>query len=329
MTGTQYNSVVRWTLANIDAETANDNLAAARAVMNNCGVAFPNGNILEVMFTLMSEKYMGWESCTYKQAQEYANTGIAAVGIDGERVVIILPEDSVVKRRCTELEGNAAEYVKQADRFSISERMPMQFFAYAGAATTTTDKNRDYRGLPILSQNELALVNSNKRFYQNAGNQYGVPWRIIAAIHYREYRFKKAGPSNGNGPYQIWGSSYPIGDYTDEQFQHATNEAAKFIKGKVGNRDLYAVNNIKYAFFAYNGMASSYKNQAKNLGFNDAQANIGEGSPYVMNRADARRDPTIEPTKSNNTWGQIKSDGGSLIYPANTDYGAYIVCKSL
>ncbi len=328
MTGAQYSSVAHWTLANMDAETAKNSLSAIREVFKNCGVAFPNGEISEVMRILMSDKYMGWENCTYRQAQEYANAGIAAVGIDGERIVIILPEEGERKRKVADINENAAKYVKQVSRISIAERMPMQFFAYY-SANTTTDKNKDYRGLEILTSSELLLINSNKRFYQNAGNAYGVPWRIIAAIHYREYRLKKAGPSNGNGPYQIWGSNYPVGDYTDAQFQDATNDAAKFIKEKVGNRDLYVSDNIKYAFFSYNGMAASYKNQAKNLGFTDAQANIGEGSPYVMNRADAKRDPTVEPTKSNNTWGQIKSDGGSLEYPANTDYGAYIVCMAL
>jgi hypothetical protein len=60
------------------------------------------------------------------------------------------------------------------------------------------------------------------------------------------------------------------------------------------------------------------------LGFTEEEAENGEGSPYVMNRADAKRDPTVEPTKSNGTWGQIKVDYGPIEYPANSDYGAYI-----
>lgn len=83
------------------------------------------------------------------------------------------------------------------------------------------------------------------------------------------------------------------------------------------------------ASLAYNGVASIYKTQALNLGFTSDQADVGEGSPYVMNRADARRDPTVEPTKSNRTWGQIKVDGGTLSYPANTDHGAFIVFAAL
>ena len=44
-----------------------------------------------------------------------------------------------------------------------------------------------------------------------------------------------------------------------------------------------------------------------------------------MNRADQKRDPTVEPTKSNKTWGQIKKDFSSIEYPANEDYGAFVV----
>ena len=50
-----------------------------------------------------------------------------------------------------------------------------------------------------------------------------------------------------------------------------------------------------------------------------------EGSPYVMNMADARRDPTVSPT----TWGQIKHDNGSIEYPANRGYGAFIIYSAL
>ena len=203
----------------------------------------------------------------------------------------------------------------------------------SGSGTPGSDSairgNKDYRGLDILTSQQLELLNANKRFYQKAGAAYGIPWQMLAAIHYREYGLRKAGPSNGNGPYQIWGSSYPVGSYNDDQFQAATNKAAEFLKEKLGGRDCSSRDNVKYGFFAYNGVASAYKTQAKNLGFSNTQAGNGEGSPYVMNRYDKMRDPTVEPTKNNRTWGQIVTDGGSITYPANSDYGAYVVYLSL
>ena len=120
-----------------------------------------------------------------------------------------------------------------------------------------------------------------------------------------------------------------MGAYTDEQFQTATNAAAQFVLDKMGSTKLTTDDNVKLAFFRYNGVAQVYKTQALNLGFSSAQANNGEGSPYVMNRYDKKRDPSVEPTKSNRTWGQIKTDGGSLSYPANLDYGAFVIYKAL
>lgn len=202
--------------------------------------------------------------------------------------------------------------------------------AYPSPVGGGVANNKDYRGLQILTDDQIVLLNSNKQFYVDAGNSYNLPWQMLAAIHYREYGLRKAGPSNGNGPYQIWGSSYPTGAYSDSQFATATNAAAEFLRGKLGSRDCFASDdNVKYGFFAYNGIAYAYKTQATKLGFTAESANVGEGSPYVMNRYDAKRDPTIEPTKSNGTWGQIKTNGGPIVYPANTDYGAYVVYRAL
>lgn len=193
-------------------------------------------------------------------------------------------------------------------------------------STVLTSNNSDYAGNEVLNSTQLHSIEANRSIYEAAAGESGIPWQLLAAIHYKETGLKKYGPSNGDGPYQILGGGYPIKDsYTDDEFLSASIAAAAFIKNKAGEKDLSDVNNIKYALFAYNGMAQSLKDQAKSLGFSDEEANNGEGSPYVMNRSDVVRDPTVEPTKSNSTWGQIKSDGGSLQYPANNDYGAFII----
>ena len=199
--------------------------------------------------------------------------------------------------------------------------------AVAGCSDTSTSSatNSDYAGNTILNPAQLAAIDSNKPFYQSAAEQSGIPWQLIAAIHGRETGFRRYGPSNGYGPYQITPSSYPINNsYSDAEFQDATNKAAAFIKVIAGTRDLSDPTNIKYVMFTYNGVASAYINQAKSLGFSDAQAAVGEGSPYVMNRFDLKRDPTVAPTKDNQTWGQIKTDNGGISYPANGDYGAFV-----
>ena len=190
---------------------------------------------------------------------------------------------------------------------------------------SSASANSDYAGNPILTNAQLSAVKSNQPFYEKAATQYGIPWQLLAAVHGRETGFKRYGPANGYGPYQITPSNYPIKDpYTDAEFQDATNKAAALLKDKAGGADLTNVDNVKYVLFSYNGAASVYIQQAKSLGYSDAEAKNGEGSPYVMNRFDLKRDPTVEPTKSNNTWGQIKVDYGSIAYPANSDYGAFL-----
>jgi hypothetical protein len=97
------------------------------------------------MLTLMSEDYMGWTACTRQQAQEFANEGVATVGIDTEKVVVILPDDNVgTGRASTDTVNNViphsdvpfTAYAKQTVNVSPSESMTMQYYAYNNTLTT-------------------------------------------------------------------------------------------------------------------------------------------------------------------------------------------------
>ena len=148
----------------------------------------------------------------------------------------------------------------------------------------------------------------------------------------REHGLARSNPSNGQGVYQFYsaserakckGGNFSPGKISDEQFQIQTTCAAKRIKEGYGSGlDLTKDDDIKRMFFKYNGTASVYKQQALKLGFSQAQAENGEGSPYVMNRYDAKREPS-------STWGQIKRDGGGIEYPANKDFGAFVYYKAI
>ena len=133
MTGTQYKNVAQWTLANGAAE-ASESAAAAKAIFDNMGVPFPAGSCGEILLTLMSEDYMGWRACTHLEAQEYANAGTAAVGIDGEHVVVILPEEGEDLVGAV-VQANATSYARQASDISTAERITMQFYANSAATT--------------------------------------------------------------------------------------------------------------------------------------------------------------------------------------------------
>ena len=191
--------------------------------------------------------------------------------------------------------------------------------------------NIDYKGRQILSPDQLAKITTNRPIYEKAGATARIPWQMIAAIHVRESGLSMTNPRNGQGIFQDYGYTHNMGKpYTpgpvsdDEFIRQAVNAAKDLVNGTretlraglaSGNPD-----SVKDSFFAYNGRADVYIGQAIRLGFSKEQGY--EGSPYVMNKYDAKREPS-------STWGQIKTDHGRVSYPANQDYGAFVVYQSL
>lgn len=198
----------------------------------------------------------------------------------------------------------------------------------SGSSGIIAGNNKDYAGNQVFTDEELQKIEELSPFYIKAAQPYNMPWQILAVLHKRESNFYKGGPSNGQGPFQDYDNrgSWPVGPYDDATFQRACDRAAEEFAGKAGGRDLNNPDNIKYAFFGYNGRAQAYIRQALNLGFSQEEAENGEGSPYVMNKADAKRDPN---TAAPGTWGQIKSDGGGIEYPANQDHGAFVMLMAI
>lgn len=192
--------------------------------------------------------------------------------------------------------------------------------------------NQNYAGEQVWTDAQLEAIKANQPFYEKAAAEYGIAWQLLAVIHQREHGLARSNPSNGQGVYQFYSASeraackggvFMPGKISDDQFQIQTNCAAKRIKENYGaGLDLNTDNGVKKMFFKYNGMATAYINQALRLGFTLEEANNGEGSPYVMNRYDAKREPS-------STWGQIKRDGGGIEYPANKDFGAFVLYKAI
>jgi hypothetical protein len=239
----------------------------------------------------------------------------------------------------TSVNVNPTKYITNADGLGVHPTQEgKKLFAevIAGALsnnnfTTSAPINANYAGIQVFNDAQLGAIEANRPFYEKAASANGFPWQILAVLHMREHSLQRDNPSNGQGAYQLYsytggGSNanafLPSGPINDTEFQRQTDIAADIVKSY--GLDLSNPDQIKLLFFKYNGTASVYKNQAKAIGFSDEQANNGEGSPYVMNRFDAKRDPTVEPTKSNNTWGQIKRDGGPIEYPANSQFGAFV-----
>ena len=118
-------------------------------------MAFPHSNNLEVLTTLMSNAYMGWESCTFAQAEEAANYGIAAVGMDTDHLVVILPEDTTGLTGVASQDATQNPIARQAADIPLSERLSIQFFAYTSANTTTSPIYTTYSGNCYLTKSQM------------------------------------------------------------------------------------------------------------------------------------------------------------------------------
>lgn len=210
-----------------------------------------------------------------------------------------------------------------------------------GGGNLSIGDNKDYAGNQILKDEELDRVKKFQPVYQKIASKYGMPWQVLAAVHYRESDLKHGSSDRGSkceGPYGVYPrEAWLCGDeYDDDKFEKATDRAASDVDNKrnlVGGGDWNDPRTLKRTFFAYNsgeGYVLGYKghvyvNQAEKLGFSHQEGLDGEGSPYVMNKADEKRDPN----RNGSNWGQIKGDGGGIGYPANQDYGAYVVYLGL
>ena len=198
-----------------------------------------------------------------------------------------------------------------------------------------TSDFKNYAGDTILNQTQLAQIAKNRPIYEKAAKEQGFPWQILAALHYREHMLDNSNPNNGQGIYQLYSYTnagtndnafLPAGPVSDEEFLRQTKITAGIVKGKEpGLTENPDSKIVKRLFFKYNGVASIYKNQALDMGFTPEQADTGEGSPYVMSRADAKRDST----KGGMTWNMYTSDGHSTGGRNEVNFGAYVVYLAL
>lgn len=193
---------------------------------------------------------------------------------------------------------------------------------------------KNYAGDEILSQAERDKIAANRPVYEEAARENDMPWQILAVLHYREHSLNVSNPSNGQGIYQLYSYTSggtnsnafkPAGPVTTEEFLRQTKIAAKLVKQQYGpeltaNPDSRMV---KKMFYRYNGEA--YQQQGLDMGFTPEQASIGEGSPYVMSRADAKRDST----KGGMSWYMYVGDHQSTTGHNERNFGAYVVYLAL
>lgn len=205
------------------------------------------------------------------------------------------------------------------------------------STVTSVGNNKLYNGQDVLSAAQLQQVESNKPTYEKIATKYNLPWQLLAALHYREHNFAVDNPANGEGMYQLTtltnhGSNEnafkPAGPVDQAEFERQTDLAAQVIRGKIG-QDTDLMNNddnVKRVMFMYNWNNPVYIERAKNMGFSEEQAQNGEGSPYVMNMADAKRDPNNAEVSPYWT-GLIANLQGKVV--PDTRPGAFVVFQAL
>lgn len=238
-----------------------------------------------------------------------------------------------------EFEGESDLPVSGSSSISSSDRTSSNTsVSSTGPATdpevVVTADFKNYAGDEILSQAERDKIAANRPVYEEAARENDMPWQILAVLHYREHSLNVSNPANGQGIYQLYSYTSggtnsnafkPAGPVTTEEFLRQTKIAAKLVKQQYGpeltaNPDSRMV---KKMFYRYNGEA--YQQQALDMGFTPEQASIGEGSPYVMSRADAKRDST----KGGMSWYMYVGDHQSTTGHNERNFGAYVVYLAL
>lgn len=199
----------------------------------------------------------------------------------------------------------------------------------------TNGGNQNYAGVPVWSDAELAAISENQAIYEEAASEYGFPWQVMAVLHYMETGLRRYNPGNGQGVYQLYSYTKggtnenrfePASELSEAEFRRQTQIAANYISSAVG--DLNDADNIKKLFFKFNGMSSKYIEKALALGFSEEEARNGEGSPYVMNGYDARRDPSS--SEMDPAWaGRYVRDGVYDSSSTSTRFGAFVKYSAL
>ena len=218
--------------------------------------------------------------------------------------------------------------------------------AVGGSTSTTSGLNgnyTNYAGDQVLTDSQITLLQSNIPIYeqaiQNTGaGQHGVNWQFMATLHYQETGLNRYNPDNGQGVYQMFtyvnetGNTFPPADeISEEEFLRQSELViTEVLIPTITSNDLNLSNpdDIKRFFFSFNGRAQQYIDKALAMGFSQEEANNGEGSPYVMNKYDAARDPD-SPDMDPNWPGRFVADGVYDPSSVGANYGAFTIYSAI
>ena len=204
--------------------------------------------------------------------------------------------------------------------------------------------NMNYSGEQIFSDAIMDRINTFMPYYKDAADAYDFPWQILAVLHNVESTTATVNPpadsdGYGEGIFQMY--SYRVSNQDlfrpgrnlldsdgtpNEYFVRQVQMAAERVANNYGaGLDLNTPEGIKQMFLNYNGTGGGrYKAKAEALGYSETY----EGSPYVMNRYDAQRDPASP--EMNSAWpGMYVGNGKYDSTYRWMQFGAYVKFEAL
>lgn len=130
----QSNNIIAQTIKHEQMAQSENSLQTARAIFKNMGVALPQGEIGQVYEVLKTDDYMGWKSCSAKEAKEAADRGTAAIGISAERIVVLSAANE--EEPVAETTDCVMTLSESTSAYTVSG---LSFFAYSYGSTTTVN----------------------------------------------------------------------------------------------------------------------------------------------------------------------------------------------
>jgi hypothetical protein len=135
LTGLQYKNTIAKALNELSV--TNNSIAVAKEILNSCGAEFPYVELEGILRTFSSDEFTCWRTCTYDDAQKFANEGVPVVGVSSESIYVIEPEDSALSGEdVVDAPDNASGFIRQTSLMSLDECADMKFFAYSGTPIT-------------------------------------------------------------------------------------------------------------------------------------------------------------------------------------------------
>ena len=132
MTASQYKNIVHWTLCDSRFSTDTPSLDVARKLFRNMGISFPQGSSTEQIITILkTNTFLGWRQNSREDAQKYADIGIVSIGMNNEKIVVILPDDNTpILTNISDIISVENPNVKHTQKLTDEEKKSMLFFSY-------------------------------------------------------------------------------------------------------------------------------------------------------------------------------------------------------